>query len=309
VVNQDSTATQDLQSDSLAQECARELGFCFPRRNGEGTKQAFNTTILAGKSRADDPKSLIVFYRSHLGSLGNLLEELLKRRKAVHRSVIVQSDLSTTNRVKDPKLLERFDIQQVGCTAHARRPFARFEHEDPELSGMLLTLFSELAFLEKSLDECGRNAQNVKLVRDIDAREIWRTIEQAAELTAKQWSRETKLGEGARYILRHKDALVAYLEDPRLSPTNNFAERALRMEKIIQANSNFRATLDGRCAFDILRSVGQTAIAADVDLNEYYLSVLKTPKHEVVANPERYTPYAWAMARAAEVTADLNDGE
>jgi hypothetical protein len=290
---------QDPTARPLADTCADELGFCFPRRNGDGNKQAFNTTVIAGKSRVDDPKSLIVFYRSHLGSLGNLLEVLLKRRKPIHRDLIVQSDLSTTNRVKDPRLLELFNIQQAGCTSHARRPFARYEHEDPELSGIVLSLFSEIGFLEATLDEWGRNLDNVNLFRSVDAKAIWDSIEEAAELVASQWSKETKLGEGARYILRHKEALQLYLSHPRLGPTNNFSERSLRMEKIIQANSNFRATLEGRCAFDILRSIGQTAIAAEIDLTQYYLSVFKTDQEEIVANPDRYTPYAWAQARAA----------
>jgi hypothetical protein len=295
------------EQKTLAERCANEFGFCFPRRKGEGNKESFHTTVLAGKSDLHDPRSLIIFYRSHLGSLGNLIEVLLRRRNPSCANVIIQSDLSTTNLVKDPKLREKFSIQQVGCMAHARRPFARYEHEDPELAGFILTYFSELSYLEKTLDEWGRNELNVKAVRSVNAREIWDYILQAAEMVTRKWSKETKLGEGARYILRHKDALLVYLDNPHLAPTNNLSERSLRMEKIIQANSMFRATLEGRCCFDILRTLCQTANVAGAAVNEYLLSILKTPAEEIQAHPEKYTPYAWVKAGGKTRSRDQQD--
>jgi hypothetical protein len=109
----------------------RVLEFESPRQDGTGGKQSLNTTVITGRSVADDPRSLIVFYRSHLGGLGNLLEAILRRRSPAARDVIVQADLSTTNLVQDPELLQRFDLKLIGCSAHARRPFALYEHEDP----------------------------------------------------------------------------------------------------------------------------------------------------------------------------------
>jgi hypothetical protein len=69
----------------------------------------------------------------------------------------------------------------------------------------------------------GRNEQNVRAVRDVDSRAQWQEIKELAELMSMQWSRETKLGEGARYITRNFEKLTAYLEDPRLELTNNFS--------------------------------------------------------------------------------------
>ena len=110
---------------------------------------------------------------------------------------------------------------------------------------------------------------------------------------SEKWSRETKLGQGARYIIRHYDKLTAYLDDPRLEPTNNFSERMLRMEKLIEKSSMFRTTLIGRFVLDILRSVLQTAIAAQAPLQEYILSILQTPEEEIEAAPFDYIPRAW----------------
>ena len=106
---------------SLATMLAAELGFEFERRTGDGTKKALHTTTLSGRSDAEDPRSLIVLYRSHLGGFGNLLETLLCKRSPRRKALTVQSDLSTVNLVADKELLRRFDIRHVGCASHARR--------------------------------------------------------------------------------------------------------------------------------------------------------------------------------------------
>ncbi len=59
-----------------------------------------------------------------------------------------------------------------------------------------------------------------------------------------RWSRETKLGEGARYITRNFDKLTAYLDDPRVDISNNFSERMLRMQKLIEASALFRTSIE-----------------------------------------------------------------
>jgi len=282
---------------------AAELGFEFERRTGEGSKRSIHTTVLAGRSDQEDPRSLIVFYRSHLGGLGNLLEVALAQRHPSGREVIVQSDLATVNLVTDAQLLQRFAIRRVGCGSHARRPFALYEHEDPELCAFMLHRFKGLAMHEHGLDLHGRNPENVLAIRSTDSRKMWEDMKWVAEMMTQRWSRETKLGQGARYILRHYDALTAYLTDPRLAWTNNFSERMLRMEKLIEGGSLFRATLAGRFVLDILRTVFQTAVAARAPLQEYVMFVLQTPAREIAATPEQFTPRAWARTYIDEFEA------
>ena len=292
---------KDEKSDGLCQMLARELGFKFPYRNGKaGFKRALHTTVLAGRSVADDPKSFIIFYRSHFGSLGNLIEVAMERRDPAKRKLIIQCDLATVNLVADPKLCEEFEIVIAGCLAHARRPFVRHKREDPDLCRIMLDYFAGLAFLEEGLDEYGRNQENVKAVREVDGREVWEVIKELAKIMKLKWSDSTKLGEAANYILNHEKELEYYLSDPRLAADNNLSERMIRMERIIENNSMFRVSFKGRCALDITRTIGQTAIAADVPVAEYFEAMLRTPYHEIASAPERYTPYAWARQRQLE---------
>jgi hypothetical protein len=291
------------ETTSLGVLIGKKLAFESSRRSGDGAKQAMHTTVISGRSVAEDPRSLIVFYRSHLGSCGNLFEHILKSRDPRHRKVILQGDLSTTNLVTAPELLARFAIQQIGCAAHARRPFAINCDEAPELCEHMLHLFLGLAMHEEQLDVFGRNRENVLAVRGAESRALWNEILELARRIAEFWSKATTLGTAARYIINHFDALTAYLDDPRLEPTNNLRERMLRMEKLIEGSSMFRKSLEGRFVLDVVRTILQTAVAAGVPVHEYLTSVLREDDNAIATNPARFTPRAWATARTSAVTA------
>jgi len=288
------------EEPSLGMLLGRHYDFESQRQDGQGAKQSLNTTVITGRSIAKDPRSLTVFYRSHLGSFGNLLESILHSRSASHKDVIVQSDLSTTNLVRDCELLNRFKFKFIGCSSHARRPFAQYEHEDPIYCSHILHLFTGIAMHEERLDAHGRNRHNVLAVRKTDSCRLWESIREIAQKLEKRWSKATKLGTAARYILNHFDKLTAYLDDPRLEPTNNMRERMLRTEKLIENSSMFRKSLEGRFVLDIIRTVLQTAVAAGVPVHEYLVSVLREDPDEIASNPERYTPLGWAARKASQ---------
>ena len=287
------------EDPTLGMLIGRYHDFESPRQDGQGGKRSLNTTVVTGRSIAKDPRSLIVFYRSHLGGCGDLLESVLHSRKPSAGDVIVQADLSATNLIRDPELLRRFGFKLIGCSAHARRPFALYEHEDPVYGPFMVHLFKGLAIHEDQLDEWGRNRQNVLAVRQNDSRRVWEQIREVARKVKARWSKASKLGKGARYILKHYDKLTAYLDDPRLEPTNNMRERMLRTEKLIEKSSMFRKTLEGRFVLDIIRTVLQTAVAAGVPVHEYLEFVLREDPDEVASHPERYTPLAWSKRTAA----------
>jgi hypothetical protein len=290
------------ETPSLGVLIGRRLVFESPRRNGDGAKESMHTTVISGRTSADDPRSLTVFYRSHLGGCGDLLESILESRDPSLRKVVLQGDLSPTNLITSPELLARFDVKLVGCSAHARRPFALYEHEDRIRCGYMLTLFQGLAIDEQRLDVHGRNRENVLAVRGNESRQTWNDILKLAKKIADVWSKGTKLGTAARYIINHFAALTAYLDDPRIEATNNLRERMLRMEKLIEGSSMFRRSLEGRFALDVVRSVLQTAVAAGVPVHEYLVSVLRTSHDELAKHPDRFTPRAWAAANLSTTT-------
>jgi hypothetical protein len=289
----EATYKQDA-SPGLGVLTAKELGFEFDRKDGKGQKKSLQTTVIWGRSEAEDPRSAIVFYRSHIGGFGNLLSICLGNRQPEFRDLIVQSDLSTVNLVSDAELCKLFNIEMAGCTSHARRPFALYEDEDPESCESMLHLFKGLYIYEKGLDLYGRNEANVRAVRGVDSRRMWEDIKELATIMTHKWSKATKLGGAAHYILRHYQKLTAYLENPIISISNDFSERMLRMENLIQANALFRNSLEGRFALDINRSILQTAIAAHAPLQDYVTHVLSASPSDVNAYPENYTALAYS---------------
>jgi hypothetical protein len=284
------------ETPSLGMLIGQRVPFESLRRNGDGPKEALHTTVVTGRSVAADPHSLVVFYRSHLGSCGNLYQSLLQGRDPNLKDVVLQGDLSSSNLVTSAELLERFDIRFIGCSAHARRPFALYEDEDPVMCGAMLHQFLGLAIHEQQLDVFGRNPHNVLAVRQHESRELWNQIRELAQSMANRWSKATNLGAGARYLINHFAELTAYLDDPRLEPSNTPRERMLRTEKLIEGSSLFRKTLEGRFVLDVVRTVLQTAVAAGAPAHEYLVSVLRTSEDEIAAHPERFTPRAWVAA-------------
>ena len=279
---------------TLAAQIASRLGFKSDRKDGKGSKRRLNTTVLIGRSHLYEPRSQIIFYRSHLGGLGNILDRILAGRKIDNRDLVIQSDLSTTNLISDPTLTARLNITHAGCVSHARRPFAMYKDHDPVLCEWILHSFKGLAIYERCIDTAGRNRDNTLAVRKGDEVNTWDEIKEAATMLSKKWSRETELGDAARYILRNFEALTYYLRDYRVSSHNNFSERMLRMERLIENNALFRKTLEGRFALDITRTILQTAIAAQVDLQLYLNWVLRMPEEVIKSNPSEFTPLAFA---------------
>jgi hypothetical protein len=290
----------DAEKITLSKQVAAEFGFAAPYKSGTGEKIGFNTSVVSGRTVADDPKSTIVFYRSHLGSFGNMLDVILPNRRDDSGALVVQADLATVNLVADKSLREKFNIILAGCAAHARRPFAIYEKDDLELCEAVLHFFKGISIAEHTLNTVGRNHTNMLAVRGVDERASWEGIRDYCEDLKNRWPSKSPLGDGARYILRHYDKLTYYLTDLRVEPWNTHAERMLREEKLISNNSLFRETLDGRCALDIMRTLLQTCFAAEVNPSDYLIWAMKMPKDAIAAAPGEYTPYAYARWHAEQ---------
>ena len=210
--------------------------------------------------------------------------------------MLLQGDLSPSNFVTASDLLARFDSRFVGCASHARRPFAIHEDDDPVNCQYMLHLFKGLALHEQRLDAHGRNRENVLAVRQNESRRTWASIKKLAQTMTERWSKSTELGLASRYIINHFAELTAYLDDPRLEPSNNLRERMLRTEKLIESSSLFRKSLEGRFVLDVVRTVLQTAVAAGVPVHEYLVSVLRADPEQVARRPADFTPGTWAAA-------------
>jgi len=300
-------ASASVGPDTICDEIDTRLGWAQPRADGSGEKSALNVSLLVGKSEAD-PRSTIRFFRTHVGSVGNLLTKVLESRNPKAGGVIFQGDLSNAN-LPSPAIRESSKLAVAGCGAHARRPFWRHRDDDEGFCYFMLRGFLKLSRLEAKIDEKGRTRANVLRIRGRYGRLIWQALRNRCiaattgqipgpatyprGITPDIWPPNTELNRAAQYLINHFEELTLYLRHPELEYTNNARERALRIEKCMLASSKFRKTKRGRVTLDILRTINATCTAAGVDLTDYLRFVFKHAD-ELHDRPEDFTPFKFA---------------
>jgi hypothetical protein len=286
----------NLPESSLTTQLQSELDFEFQHNKVDKEKTPkikLNTSLLSAELETGNPKSRVVIYRSHLGSVGNLLSRLLlSRKRKKDDSLIFVGDLSASNHVTDPDVLRRVKVQYAGCASHARRPFKRHMNADPVICIDGLDFFRGLFHIEELLAE-GREHHKEEVRRETSM-SFWNDLKELSEETLTKWSPSTALGEAANYILGNYDALTLYCRDIRLPVSNDLSERLLRYEKLMDRSSFGRETVEGRARYDIIRSFWQSCVAAGVDPTYALLDVLLTDPSRVAALPGQYTPQSIA---------------
>jgi Transposase IS66 family len=298
------------QDEALHKQVEKELPFGFDLKNGKGKKSKLNVSFVTGRM-GNDPRGVIRFYRTHLGSFGNLVSELLSRRSAKpqFKEVIIHGDLSTTN-LPSSEYYEKFKIRIAGCGSHARRPFWD-ERSRIDATYFFLRGFQLLSHIE---EDHGKNRfENPKALRKRTkySRWIWMILRKGALTVMNQkqessgvlisykpvyWPKDSKFHISCQYIVNHYDELTLYLTYPELEWTNNLSERAQRKEKLMLNSSFFRKTREGRVVLDILKTIMATAQAAEINFEDY-LQFVVLNKEDVKSNPHLYTPIAFAQRR------------
>lgn len=99
IVSGDDTKTKVLElaspgKDSLANSIDEMLGFAQAKKDGSGEKKGVNVSLLVGRSEKEDPRSTIRFFRTHLGSVGDLLSQVLELRSPQAGPLTFQGDLN-----------------------------------------------------------------------------------------------------------------------------------------------------------------------------------------------------------------------
>jgi transposase len=314
IISGDDTKTKVLvldkpEQDTLARAIDEMLGFAQSKKDGTGEKTGLNVSLLVGRTRQEDPRSTIRFFRTHQGSVGDLLSQTLELRSPKAGKLIFQGDLSTTN-LPSRELMKRFELTIAGCGAHSRRPFWRFKDEDGALCYFMLRGFLILSQIEDRIDARGRSRETILKMRGRYAHWVWQAIKHraTAATTGKIlgratyrkdcgpdiWPPGTELHRACQYVINHFEELTRYLENPHLHYTNNGIERALRIEKCMLSGSKFRKTRNGRAVLDVLRTINATCTAAKIDLTTYIRHVFKHLP-ELRENPKPFTPYAVAL--------------
>jgi hypothetical protein len=174
------------------------------------------------------------------------------------------------------------DIEQAGCNAHARRPFAKEADRARKDGGRapdaerIVELYAEVYRLEALARDGGPPTElfeRRRRIRHEQTRQVMERIKVEAERIAVAYPFSHDLAEGARYIIKHWDLLIRFLGEPLLPPDNNAAENALRINALIRKNSMFFGSEDGAERAAIALTVLHSCRLAEIEPNSYLAQI------------------------------------
>jgi len=190
---------------------------------------------------------------------------------------------------------------EVACWAHARRKFYDAQESDPARSLWMLEMIRRLYAAEELTQDrlVTRQSQSVPILEQIRA---W-LVEQQSQVLPR-----SPIAGAIGYALNQWPALVVYTTDPRLSPDNNIAERALRRVAVGRKNWLFSGHDESAQGQAVLWSLIASAQRHGIDVQSYlrsvlaYLPAVRPSNGPVTAAEElqNYLPDVWKRDLMAE---------
>jgi transposase len=188
---------------------------------------------------------------------------------------------------------------EVACWAHARRKFIDAEPTDPELSKAAVDRIRLLFQIEETASDLADDERQA--LRQEKARPLIDEFEAWVDQVEMQVLPKSPLAKAIGYVRNQRGALRQYLEDGRLSISNNAAERAMRPFAIGRKNWLFFQREGGGKTASILMSLLMTAKAAGVEPREYFRDVLL--RISTCKDVRQLTPHGWKTHFEPEVHA------
>ena len=194
---------------------------------------------------------------------------------------------------------DQYDIQRLGCRAHARRKFVEAQKLQPKgKSGkpdQALAFIQKLYHIEKRIK--GDPPDKRKEVRQQQAQPVIDKIQTWLHKSLPHVPPKTALGKALQYLHNQWGCLVGYLDDGTYPIDNNLAENAIRPFVAGRKNWLFANSQAGAKASANLYSLMQTAKANQLNPYEYLKQVFKElPNAQTVDDIEKLLP--WNLAES-----------
>jgi transposase len=190
-------------------------------------------------------------------------------------------------------------VKEVGCWAHARRKFYEALQTDPREASAVMAAIARLYEVEDQAKAFRMPPDAVRELRQTQSRPILETIREYLELDAPRALPQSPLGQAVTYARNQWSALTRYLEDGRLGPDNNPAERALRRVAVGRNNWIFCGSETGGERAAVLYSLVGTCKLQGIDPFAYLRDVFSRIATHRANRIDELTPRGWAAALAA----------
>ena len=241
----------------------------------------FTTGIVA---QVQNRKIMLFFSgRAHAGEN---LDRLLSQRDQDQQTPLQMCDALSRNEVSEKK------TEVANCLTHGRRKFYEVYSAFPDQVALVIGLLrgvyqnEAMAKKEKLSPQERLDLHQKESAPLMDELKIW--MDQ--QINNKQVEPNSSLGKAIQYMKNHWKKLTCFLRVPGAPLTNDECERLLKTAIRHRRNSLFYKTEPGAEAGDILMSVIQTTIQAEVNPFDY-LNALQKNKPAVAKTPEQWLPW------------------
>lgn len=194
------------------------------------------------------------------------------------------------------------DAIEVGCWAHARRPFHELHRRSPiarEQLELIQALYRIDDVAAVVADALGTDVDDERSrLRAAEAPALLRAIRDRVDAILATEPEQSELAEAARYLRNHWTALTRFVGDGRLPLDNNAAERQQRPIATGRKNWLFVASEDGGTWAADLLSVFQSCRLQHLDALDYLERIMPALIAGEV-DPLTLTPMAYAAGRRA----------
>jgi transposase len=187
-------------------------------------------------------------------------------------------------------------LVEVGCMAHARRHFHNALEKDPARMGGVLAMIAHLYEVEKVARQGGLRGEELRLVRDRDARPMLHQLHDYLLAIREQVLPKSEAGQAIAYMLKNWAALTRYCSDGDLPIDNNATERSLRGFAVGRNNWTFFGSDNGGKTAAVLRSFISSCELVRIDPFAWFRDVLGRIAEHPIQRLEELLPHRWAPA-------------
>ena len=255
------------------------------KRNGKGKverKGVYTSGLIALLSSG----KVIYLYETSLGHAGELIDDILLKRKTGLPPPIIMCDALSRNL---PSVNVNYIVSY--CNSHSRRNFFDIDDKFPEVE-QVLDWYEIIWINDRYCHSQGYDADQRLSYHTEKSLPIMEKIKKWCQdyAQSKNYEQHSSLGKACAYFIKHYEELSKYCEVPGVPIDNNTMEEGLKVPIRTRKNAYFYKTTAGADVANRLISLICTAHRNDVNAF-HYLNALQRNKMQLSADPAQSMPW------------------
>jgi len=190
-------------------------------------------------------------------------------------------------------IFEDSRVIEVGCWAHTRRRFYDARSTDDARCHEMLALIQQFYKIERRAKKNQLDLDAWHRLRQEESKPIIERIKERLNAWSIEVLPKSPVGKAVGYALRQWEALTRFLDDARLDPDNNLAERTLRMVAIGRKNWMFAGSDSGGERAATIYSLIAGCKLCGIDPFAYLRDVLERVSTHPRSRIAELTPAGW----------------